>query len=146
MWTKCTILVRCNMRIRVTDYVHKHFLWNDSDECLRTPLMKQSTLGQVMNWCCQATSHYLVTQQVITWSNEDPGPRLNIKTVLSTYGDFMLKIRRPLGRLIFNMGIAIPGKTVFLIETAPWSLSPYGVTKLHWVNGELWSHHRFLVH
>ena len=35
----------------------------------------------------------------------------------------MLKIRRPLGRLIFNMGIAIPGKTVFLIETAPWTLS-----------------------
>ena len=35
----------------------------------------------------------------------------------------MLKIRRPLGRLIFNMGIAIPGKTVFLIETAPWGPS-----------------------
>ena len=35
----------------------------------------------------------------------------------------MLKIRRPLGRLIFNMGIAIPGKTVFLIETAPWLIS-----------------------
>ena len=34
----------------------------------------------------------------------------------------MLKIRRPLGRLIFNMGIAIPGKTVFLIETAPSTL------------------------
>ena len=32
----------------------------------------------------------------------------------------MLKIRRPVGRLIFNMGIAIPSKTVFLIETAPW--------------------------
>ena len=32
----------------------------------------------------------------------------------------MLRKRpRPLGRLIFNMGIAIPGKTVFLIETAP---------------------------
>ena len=31
----------------------------------------------------------------------------------------MLKIRRPLGRLIFNTGIAIPGKTAFLIETAP---------------------------
>ena len=31
----------------------------------------------------------------------------------------MLKIRRPLGRLIFNMAIAIPGKTVFLIEMAP---------------------------
>ena len=37
----------------------------------------------------------------------------------------MLKIRRPLGRLIFNMGIAIPGKTVFLIETAPWALIQY---------------------
>ena len=37
----------------------------------------------------------------------------------------MLKIRRPLGRLIFNMGIAIPGKTAFLIETAPW-FSNYG--------------------
>ena len=36
----------------------------------------------------------------------------------------MLKIRRPLGRLIFNMGIAIPGKTVFLIETAPRSFVP----------------------
>ena len=36
----------------------------------------------------------------------------------------MLKIRRPLGRLIFNMGIAIPGKTVFLIEMAP-SCLPY---------------------
>ena len=36
----------------------------------------------------------------------------------------MLKIRRPLGRLIFNMGIAIPGKTVFLIETAHWCSSP----------------------
>ena len=35
----------------------------------------------------------------------------------------MLKIRRPLGRLIFNMGIATPGKTVFLIETAPRSLA-----------------------
>ena len=39
----------------------------------------------------------------------------------------MLKIRRPLGRLIFNMGIAIPGKTVFLIETAPRIL-----TQLNW--------------
>ena len=41
------------------------------------------------------------------------------KTVLPGMAIPMLKIRRPLGRLIFNMGIAIPGKTVFLIETAP---------------------------
>ena len=36
----------------------------------------------------------------------------------------MLKIRRPLGRLIFNMGIAIPGKTVFFIKTARCCLEP----------------------
>ena len=40
----------------------------------------------------------------------------------------MLKIRRPLGRLIFNMGIAIPGKTVFLIETAPWTIAANALT------------------
>ena len=44
------------------------------------------------------------------------GPRLNIKTVLSTYGDFHVKDKTA---VIFNMGIAIPGKTVFLIETSP---------------------------
>ena len=42
----------------------------------------------------------------------------------------MLKIRRPLGRLIFNMGIAIPGKTVFLIETAPWFLADFIVQRM----------------
>ena len=41
----------------------------------------------------------------------------------------MLKIRRPLGRLIFNMGIAIPGKTVFLIETAPCYISQEWLVK-----------------
>ena len=47
------------------------------------------------------------------------GPHLNIKPSYLRMAISMLKIRRPLGRLIFNMGIAIPGKTVFLIETAP---------------------------
>ena len=45
----------------------------------------------------------------------------------------MLKIRRPLGRLIFNMGIAIPGKTVFLIETAPWLGGGHVVPPGYWV-------------
>ena len=64
----------------------------------------------------------------------------------------MLKITRPLGRLIFNMEIAIPGKTVFLIETAPWlvtrcanrswaaSLSTHAIEVkcfvLYWHNGK----------
>ena len=49
------------------------------------------------------------------------GPVSIRKTVFPGMGIPMLKIRRPVGRLIFNMGIAIPSKTVFLIETAPWS-------------------------
>ena len=54
----------------------------------------------------------------------------------------MLKIRRPLGRLIFNMGIAMGiGKTFFLIETAPWfsigsdnGLSPDQCQAIIWTN------------
>ena len=55
----------------------------------------------------------------------------------------MLKIRRPLGRLIFNMGIAIPGKTVFLIETAPRNhhrhtdLNMMNVTIEQWLSARL---------
>ena len=41
------------------------------------------------------------------------------KTVLLGMVIPMLKIRRPTGRLIFNMGISISGKTVFYIETGP---------------------------
>ena len=44
------------------------------------------------------------------------------KTVLLGMVIPMLKIRRPTGRLIFNMGIPIPGKTVFYIETGPCSV------------------------
>ena len=42
------------------------------------------------------------------------------KTVLLGMAIPILKIRRPIGRLIFNMGIPIPRKTVFYIETGPW--------------------------
>ena len=35
----------------------------------------------------------------------------------------MLKIRRPTGRLIFNMGIPIPGKDGLYIETGSWGLT-----------------------
>ena len=56
------------------------------------------------------------------------------KTVLLGMVIPMLKIRRPTGRLIFNMGITIPGKTVFYIETGPRSLPPYGFTRPQWVN------------
>ena len=41
------------------------------------------------------------------------------KTVLPGMAIPMLKIRRPNGRLIFNMGIAIPSKTVFILRRGP---------------------------
>ena len=76
-----------------------HMQWNESKKIM------------IYEWMCKWYTSYLFKHS---------GPRLNIKTVLSTYGDFHVK-DKTLGRLIFNMGIAIPGKTVFLIETAPWS-------------------------
>ena len=53
-------------------------------------------------------SHYHARNVWPIWTFMPPGGRLNIKTVLSTYGDFHVKDKT-----------AIPGKTVFLIETAP---------------------------
>ena len=54
------------------------------------------------------------------------------KTVLLGMVIPMLKIRRPTGRLIFNMGIPIPGKTVFYIETGPWICIVLALT--HWLH------------
>ena len=55
----------------------------------------------------------------------------------------MLKIRRPNGRLIFNMGIPIPGKDGLYIETGPCWRKLYtrihvsfGQKRLTW--GEIW--------
>ena len=53
------------------------------------------------------------------------------KTVLPGMTIPMLKIRRPNGRLIFNMGIPIPGKTVFYIEMGP------RFSKGHFLSSEL---------
>ena len=50
---------------------------------------------------------------------EDQGAVSIRKTVLPGMAIPMLKIRRPNGRLIFNMGIPIPGKDGLYIETGP---------------------------
>ena len=90
--------------------------WNVNHNCYSRNAFEEAPLKTRVSWFgVNVLSMQLRSMQSNVW---EPGPRLNIKTVLSTYGDSMLKIRRPLGRLIFNMGIAIPGKTVFLIETA----------------------------
>ena len=65
---------------------------------------------------CPDTTQFTMCKSIIPVhmiSQVRPGPRLNIKTVLFTYGDFHVKDKTAV------MGIAIPGKTVFLIETAP---------------------------
>ena len=66
-------------------------------------------------------SYHNVNSIIYTYpSPRDSGPRLNIKTVLSTYGDFHVKDKTAVRTSYLYIGIAIPGKTVFLIETAPW--------------------------
>ena len=52
----------------------------------------------------------------------DTGHRLNINTVFPGIGIPMLKIRRSLDRLIFNMGIPILVRRHLYTKTAPWLL------------------------
>ena len=78
-------------------------------------------------WACLFFIMGFLSQENVFILKQPPGLCLNIKTIFPGTGITMLKIRRPLGRLIFNMGIAIPGKTVFLIETAPRSFLHNGI-------------------
>ena len=72
-----------------------------------------------------SSQHDVVTTDPMNMKNNKyhQGPVSIRKTILPGMAIPMLKIRRPNGRLIFNMGITIPSKTVFLIETAPWFLT-----------------------
>ena len=79
----------------------------------RMTLERGGTFHITVPLCRESTGNPVDSQRKRT------GPRLNIKTVLSRYGDSYVKDKTAVRRLIFNMGIAIPGKTVFLIETAP---------------------------
>ena len=51
--------------------------------------------------------HHANRQQAIMWTNDDLGALSIRKTVLPGMAIPMLKIKRPNGRLIFNMEIAI---------------------------------------
>ena len=80
------------------------------------------TVGSLYNlW----DSQQCIRRSVTRWWNLQVPDGLGAvsirKTILPGMAIPMLKIRRPNGRLIFNMGIPIPGKTVFYIETGPWS-------------------------
>ena len=69
---------------------------------------EKSLLDQVMAWCRQATSHYLVYRHLYRHIWRLQGAVSIRKMVLPGVAIPMLKIRRPNGRLIFNIGIAIP--------------------------------------
>ena len=60
--------------------------------------------------------------RIFTVLYQEPGGRLNIQTSPYQYRDPMLKIRGSCDRLIFNMGIPIPGKDSLYIETEPSSI------------------------
>ena len=50
---------------------------------------------------------------------QEPGPRLNIKTVFPRYGIPMLKIRRSQDRLILNTGILILVRRFLMLRRSP---------------------------
>ena len=56
MWD-ATLILNTYFWIHVRDKYHEHFLWNYHRMNVTRPLM--ITLGQVMAWWRQATSHYL---------------------------------------------------------------------------------------
>ena len=90
------------------------FIMND---CITTT--KQSTTKPCAYFLGYTVGNCIIHEP--SWMyDERLGPVSILRPYYLRMAISMLKIRRPLGRLIFNMGIAIPGKTVFLIETTPW--------------------------
>ena len=63
--------------------------------------------------------HAVIRVKLYNWKGSQGAVSIR-KTVLPGMAIPMLKIRRPNGRLIFNMGIPIPGKDGLYIETGPW--------------------------
>ena len=71
-------------------------------------LIRHGTHYDVTDMCIQLIPGLLfVANNQSLLVTSPPGGRLNKKDGLTRYGDPMLKIRRPNGRLIFNMEIAI---------------------------------------
>ena len=58
-----------------------------------------------------------------TLGKRQPRGRLDIKMSSYQYKHPMLRMRRSRDRLIFNMGIPIPGKDGLCIDTGPWQLA-----------------------
>ena len=105
---------------------------------------------QLSSPCCQSSPTV-----VFPW-----GSYLSISTYIMPAGDLgavsirktvfpgmaipMLKIRRPNGRLIFNMRIPIPGKDGLYIETGPWTCVNHVLHRRHC--GTHWSINVTVLH
>ena len=80
-----------------------------------------------MHWSywCLMLSHRnnivntVAAKDLVTQGSRASGGPINIKMSSYQYRDPMLKIRRSCDRLIFNMGIPIPGKDCLCIEPGP---------------------------
>ena len=95
IWLMCTYTRRYNNGITILQY-KTPFTWN---------IIHMNCIVKTFLWT------FAVAQ--------DQGAVSIRKTVSLGMVIPMLKIRRPKDCLIFNMGIPIPGKTVFYIETRP---------------------------
>ena len=96
--------------------------------CIECHISLSGDACMVLFRCPAWTNQLYITIDLRTDKTTIPGALRDLgavsirKTVLLGMVIPMLKIRRPTGRLIFNMGIPIPGKTVFYIETGPWNM------------------------
>ena len=93
-----------------------------------------TSLCEEPTWLMACPPRKIVILKVVSWAFSHLGPVsmqrcFNVRTPSYQYRDPMLKIRpsripmlkirQSCDRLIFNMGIPIPGKTVFILNPAP---------------------------
>ena len=101
---------------------------------------KKKIIDDVSIWINMMNTFVLVS----TWCWW-PGGVSTQKCCINIIGIPMLKIRRSCDRLIFNMGIPIPGKTVFILRHADfrmmmsWQWNPFCITGPLWgeTNGQV---------
>ena len=75
------VILKCNIRTQVIDWVHEQSLWNCSDENATNHVENKSILVQVIAWCRQATSHYLSQCWPRSMSPEWPHSDLDMSKV-----------------------------------------------------------------
>ena len=112
----CTKLSICNLVFNTPNY--KDFCSSDY-HTIQQCFISWWLINSYYMYLVLTTSEYQQVQGCFRFYNCLGAVSIR-KTVLPGMTIPMLKIRRPNGRLIFNMGIPIPGKDGLYIETGPW--------------------------